>query len=163
MLLFFRGWGMIMLSSSVFSLNVIFAVLSLYKDLKGIYSAREFVWWYNGHPDCRNLAPDLQSTDTAVILGQVSPNSQWIVFLWRYGYFLKLILGEWGPLSCHLLDYLSEFSCYVTELFAYFVLFVYFCAFCSLHEKDVDMNAHSNCNWTIWLCYFFSGNEIGYC
>ncbi|CAO2822880.1 unnamed protein product [Amaranthus hypochondriacus] len=40
------------------------------EDLKGIYSAREFVWWYNGHPDCRNLAPDLQSTDTAVILGQ---------------------------------------------------------------------------------------------
>ncbi|XP_021723606.1 NADPH:adrenodoxin oxidoreductase, mitochondrial isoform X2 [Chenopodium quinoa] len=40
------------------------------EDLKGIYSAREFVWWYNGHPDCRNLAPDLESTNTAVILGQ---------------------------------------------------------------------------------------------
>ncbi|GAB4852614.1 hypothetical protein Ancab_016828 [Ancistrocladus abbreviatus] len=40
------------------------------EDLEGIYSAREFVWWYNGHPDCRNLIPDLQSTDTAVILGQ---------------------------------------------------------------------------------------------
>lgn len=40
------------------------------EDLEGIYSAREFVWWYNGHPDCRNLAPNLQSTDTAVILGQ---------------------------------------------------------------------------------------------
>ncbi|KAL9242340.1 hypothetical protein vseg_016352 [Gypsophila vaccaria] len=40
------------------------------EDLEGIYSAREFVWWYNGHPDCRNLAPDLQSTDTAVVLGQ---------------------------------------------------------------------------------------------
>ncbi|GMH03307.1 hypothetical protein Nepgr_005146 [Nepenthes gracilis] len=40
------------------------------EELEGIYSAREFVWWYNGHPDCRNLAPDLQSTDTAVILGQ---------------------------------------------------------------------------------------------
>lgn len=40
------------------------------EDLDGIYSAREFVWWYNGHPDCRNLAPDLESTDTAVILGQ---------------------------------------------------------------------------------------------
>lgn len=43
------------------------------QDLDGIYSAREFVWWYNGHPDCRNLAPDLESTDTAVILGQVYP------------------------------------------------------------------------------------------
>ncbi|GAB4849811.1 hypothetical protein Ancab_004610 [Ancistrocladus abbreviatus] len=42
------------------------------EDLEGIYSAREFVWWYNGHPDCRNLIPDLQSTDTAVILGQVT-------------------------------------------------------------------------------------------
>ncbi|KAL2924565.1 NADPH:adrenodoxin oxidoreductase mitochondrial, partial [Bienertia sinuspersici] len=40
------------------------------ENLEGIYSAREFVWWYNGHPDCKNLAPDLQSTDTAVILGQ---------------------------------------------------------------------------------------------
>ncbi|KAG8388609.1 hypothetical protein BUALT_Bualt02G0143300 [Buddleja alternifolia] len=39
-------------------------------DLAGIYAAREFVWWHNGHPDCRNLAPDLKSTDTAVILGQ---------------------------------------------------------------------------------------------
>lgn len=40
------------------------------EELAGIYAAREFVWWYNGHPDCRNLAPDLKSTDTAVILGQ---------------------------------------------------------------------------------------------
>ncbi|KAL8529820.1 hypothetical protein ACS0TY_007033 [Phlomoides rotata] len=40
------------------------------EDLTGVFSAREFVWWYNGHPDCRNLAPDLKSTDTAVILGQ---------------------------------------------------------------------------------------------
>ncbi|KAH6781502.1 Pyridine nucleotide-disulfide oxidoreductase family protein [Perilla frutescens var. frutescens] len=40
------------------------------EELGGIYAAREFVWWYNGHPDCRNLAPDLKSTDTAVILGQ---------------------------------------------------------------------------------------------
>ncbi|XP_058114284.1 NADPH:adrenodoxin oxidoreductase, mitochondrial isoform X2 [Magnolia sinica] len=40
------------------------------KDLKGIYSAREFVWWYNGHPDYNNLTPDLNSTDTAVVLGQ---------------------------------------------------------------------------------------------
>ncbi|CAL5339259.1 unnamed protein product [Camellia sinensis] len=40
------------------------------EDLAGIHSAREFVWWYNGHPDCQYLAPDLKSTDTAVILGQ---------------------------------------------------------------------------------------------
>nr|GMD13313.1 NADPH:adrenodoxin oxidoreductase, mitochondrial isoform X1 [Ipomoea batatas] len=40
------------------------------EDFAGIYSAREFVWWYNGHPDCRNLAPDLKNTDTAVVVGQ---------------------------------------------------------------------------------------------
>ncbi|PON54962.1 Ferredoxin-NADP+ reductase, adrenodoxin-type [Trema orientale] len=40
------------------------------EDLGGIYSAREFVWWYNGHPDCVGLNPDLKSTDTAVIIGQ---------------------------------------------------------------------------------------------
>ncbi|KAL0364593.1 UNVERIFIED_CONTAM: NADPH:adrenodoxin oxidoreductase, mitochondrial, partial [Sesamum angustifolium] len=40
------------------------------EELAGIYAAREFVWWYNGHPDCRNLDPDLKSTDTAVIFGQ---------------------------------------------------------------------------------------------
>ncbi|KAF0933706.1 hypothetical protein E2562_019189 [Oryza meyeriana var. granulata] len=40
------------------------------EDLRGIHSAREFVWWYNGHPDMCNLAPDLQSTDSAVVLGQ---------------------------------------------------------------------------------------------
>ncbi|XP_010519696.1 PREDICTED: NADPH:adrenodoxin oxidoreductase, mitochondrial isoform X2 [Tarenaya hassleriana] len=40
------------------------------ENLKGIHSSREFVWWYNGHPDCRNLNPDLKKTDTAVVLGQ---------------------------------------------------------------------------------------------
>ncbi|CAH9097772.1 unnamed protein product [Cuscuta europaea] len=40
------------------------------EDFSGIYPAREFVWWYNGHPDCRYLAPDLKNTDTAVIVGQ---------------------------------------------------------------------------------------------
>ncbi len=36
-----------------------------------MHSAREFVWWYNGHPDAANLQVDLKSTDTVVILGQV--------------------------------------------------------------------------------------------
>ncbi|XP_072961766.1 NADPH:adrenodoxin oxidoreductase, mitochondrial [Typha angustifolia] len=40
------------------------------EELKGIHSAREFVWWYNGHPDYCEMAPDLKSTDTAVVLGQ---------------------------------------------------------------------------------------------
>ncbi|XP_019088636.1 PREDICTED: NADPH:adrenodoxin oxidoreductase, mitochondrial isoform X2 [Camelina sativa] len=41
-----------------------------FQTLSGIYSAREFVWWYNGHPDYSSLKPDLTSSDTAVILGQ---------------------------------------------------------------------------------------------
>lgn len=40
------------------------------ENLAGIHSAREFVWWYNGHPDCTSFPVDLQSTDTAVVLGQ---------------------------------------------------------------------------------------------
>ncbi|KAG8639594.1 NADPH:adrenodoxin oxidoreductase, mitochondrial isoform X2 [Manihot esculenta] len=40
------------------------------EGLSEIHSAREFVWWYNGHPDYNNLSPDLKSTDTAIILGQ---------------------------------------------------------------------------------------------
>ncbi|KAK1265425.1 hypothetical protein QJS04_geneDACA019408 [Acorus gramineus] len=40
------------------------------EDLAGIHSAREFVWWYNGHPDCSYMSPDLKSTDTAIVLGQ---------------------------------------------------------------------------------------------
>ncbi|KAG6556606.1 hypothetical protein Mapa_001547 [Marchantia paleacea] len=40
------------------------------EGLSGVHSAREVVWWYNGHPDCVNLPLDLKSTDTAVILGQ---------------------------------------------------------------------------------------------
>lgn len=40
------------------------------EELNGVHSAREFVWWYNGHPDFSNLTPDLKSTDTAIVLGQ---------------------------------------------------------------------------------------------
>ncbi|KAJ0986078.1 hypothetical protein J5N97_004434 [Dioscorea zingiberensis] len=42
------------------------------EDLGGVYSAREFVWWYNGHPDCKAMPLDLKNTDTAVVLGQES-------------------------------------------------------------------------------------------
>ncbi|KMZ56913.1 hypothetical protein ZOSMA_8G00570 [Zostera marina] len=40
------------------------------ESLPGINSAREFVWWYNGHPDYSSFSPELKNTDTAVILGQ---------------------------------------------------------------------------------------------
>ncbi|XP_063816745.1 NADPH:adrenodoxin oxidoreductase, mitochondrial isoform X2 [Pseudophryne corroboree] len=39
------------------------------EELPGVYSARDFVGWYNGLPDNRHLSPDLGS-ETAVILGQ---------------------------------------------------------------------------------------------
>lgn len=39
------------------------------EHLAGVYSAKDFVGWYNGLPSCRELSPDL-SCDTAVILGQ---------------------------------------------------------------------------------------------
>jgi adrenodoxin-NADP+ reductase len=40
------------------------------EDLKGVHSARAFVGWYNGLPEYADLQPDLQSSDTAVVIGQ---------------------------------------------------------------------------------------------
>jgi adrenodoxin-NADP+ reductase len=40
------------------------------EDLKGVYSAREFVGWYNGLPEHADLAPDLTQGEEAVIIGQ---------------------------------------------------------------------------------------------
>ncbi|KAI1377560.1 nucleotide-binding domain-containing protein [Hypoxylon crocopeplum] len=37
---------------------------------KGIYSARDFVGWYNGLPEFAGLKPDLAQSDEAVIIGQ---------------------------------------------------------------------------------------------
>ncbi|XP_060884211.1 NADPH:adrenodoxin oxidoreductase, mitochondrial [Labrus mixtus] len=39
------------------------------EDLAGVYSAKDFVGWYNGLPSCRQLSPDL-SCETAVVTGQ---------------------------------------------------------------------------------------------
>lgn len=39
-------------------------------SLKGIYSARDFVGWYNGLPEYADLAPDLESSEEAVVIGQ---------------------------------------------------------------------------------------------
>ncbi|KAI9355534.1 hypothetical protein BD770DRAFT_444632 [Pilaira anomala] len=40
------------------------------EDTYGVESARNFVGWYNGHPDYRNLHLPLDDTDTAVVVGQ---------------------------------------------------------------------------------------------
>lgn len=39
------------------------------QDLKGVYSAREFVWWYNGHPSYASLPIDLAHTKRVAICG----------------------------------------------------------------------------------------------
>ncbi|KAG9238868.1 putative NADPH-adrenodoxin reductase Arh1 [Amylocarpus encephaloides] len=39
-------------------------------NLKGIYSARAFVGWYNGLPEYAGLAPDLTQGEEAVVIGQ---------------------------------------------------------------------------------------------
>lgn len=39
------------------------------EHLKGIYSARAFVGWYNGLPEYDDLDPDLSSGDNAVVIG----------------------------------------------------------------------------------------------
>ncbi|KAL9113171.1 MAG: hypothetical protein Q9187_007668, partial [Circinaria calcarea] len=40
------------------------------ENLKGIYSARAFVGWYNGLPEYSDLAPDLSTGEEAVVIGQ---------------------------------------------------------------------------------------------
>ena len=38
--------------------------------LNGIHSARAFVGWYNGLPEYRDLAPELEAGEEAVVIGQ---------------------------------------------------------------------------------------------
>ncbi|KAH0538059.1 hypothetical protein FGG08_005321 [Glutinoglossum americanum] len=39
-------------------------------DLNGIHSARAFVGWYNGLPEYRDLMPELEAGEEAVVIGQ---------------------------------------------------------------------------------------------
>ena len=39
------------------------------QTLAGVLSAREFVWWYNGHPDHKHLALDLSRVKSVAICG----------------------------------------------------------------------------------------------
>ncbi|KAK1729049.1 uncharacterized protein BDZ83DRAFT_606492 [Colletotrichum acutatum] len=39
-------------------------------NLQGVYSARQFVGWYNGLPEYAGLSPDLTKGDEAVVIGQ---------------------------------------------------------------------------------------------
>lgn len=38
--------------------------------MRGVYSARAFVGWYNGLPDYADLSPDLEAGEEALIIGQ---------------------------------------------------------------------------------------------
>jgi hypothetical protein len=35
----------------------------------GVHAAREFVWWYNGHPDQRELPVDLSRVESVAVCG----------------------------------------------------------------------------------------------
>lgn len=39
------------------------------QDSHGVVSAREFVWWYNGHPDATDLPIDLSKVETVAVCG----------------------------------------------------------------------------------------------
>lgn len=39
------------------------------EEFTGVLSAREFVWWFNGHPDCADLPIDLSKTRSVAVLG----------------------------------------------------------------------------------------------
>ena len=40
------------------------------EDLPGVFSAREFVGWYNGLPQFQGLKPQLQAGEQAIVIGQ---------------------------------------------------------------------------------------------
>jgi adrenodoxin-NADP+ reductase len=40
------------------------------EGLQGVYSAREFVGWYNGLPQFQHLSPDLKAGNEAIVIGQ---------------------------------------------------------------------------------------------
>ncbi|MGH7964233.1 MAG: FAD-dependent oxidoreductase [Candidatus Binatia bacterium] len=39
------------------------------EDLPGSFPATVFVWWYNGHPDCRDLQFDLSTVERVAVVG----------------------------------------------------------------------------------------------
>jgi hypothetical protein len=39
------------------------------QDSTGVYAAREFVWWYNGHPDQKDLPIDLSKVESVAVCG----------------------------------------------------------------------------------------------
>ncbi|GKB04457.1 ALP1-like protein isoform X1 [Tanacetum coccineum] len=78
------------------------------QELKGVHSAREFVWWYKGHPNFSKFTPNLKSTDTAIVLGQLFL-VMWLLML--HGFFLRLPKElTTTDIATHALDALRESS-----------------------------------------------------
>jgi adrenodoxin-NADP+ reductase len=57
--------------------------------VQGVLSAREFVWWYNGHPDCTHLPVDLSRVESVAVcgVGNVALDCA------------RVLLRPWGELS----------------------------------------------------------------
>lgn len=47
----------------------LFLLPACQQDSKGVYAAREFVWWYNGHPDQAHLPIDLSKVESVAVCG----------------------------------------------------------------------------------------------
>ncbi|GJZ46393.1 NADPH:adrenodoxin oxidoreductase, mitochondrial isoform X1 [Tanacetum coccineum] len=68
------------------------------EELKGVHFAREFVWWYNGHPDFSKFTPDLKSIDMAIVLGQADVDMyKQLVLQKSYMKFLVSVIGHEFP------------------------------------------------------------------
>ena len=39
------------------------------ENSSGVFAAREFVWWYNAHPDAAHLPVDLSKVETVAVCG----------------------------------------------------------------------------------------------
>lgn len=62
------GWLWPLSRPSLHSLNPCFLCMRL-QDARGVFAAREFVWWYNGHPDATDLPVDLSGVDSVAVCG----------------------------------------------------------------------------------------------
>ena len=59
-------YRMAVMQKHVFKTHIAMWIL---QKLAGVLSAREFVWWYNGHPEYANLQLDLSRIQSVAICG----------------------------------------------------------------------------------------------
>jgi adrenodoxin-NADP+ reductase len=60
-----------------------------------VFSAREFVWWYNGHPDAAQLPVDLRGVSSVAIAGIGA-----LLLLGSHAQITILALAQKTALSC---------------------------------------------------------------